>query len=63
MIYKAKESYFKLKDSENFCAYSSANKHRQLLAGGIIDVTDLPKALEKHLEKVNLKKQRKISNG
>ena len=56
MIYKAKESYFKLKDSENFCAYSSGNKHRQLLAGCTVDVTDLPKALEKHLEKVNLKK-------
>jgi|TARA_R100000084_G_scaffold52576_1_gene21979 hypothetical protein len=56
MIYKAKKSYFKLKDSENFCAYWSANKHRQLLAGGTIDVTDLPKSLKKHLEQVNVKK-------
>ena len=58
MIYKAKKSYFKLKDSENFCAYWSANKHRQLLAGGTIDVTDLPKSLEKHLKKVSLKKSK-----
>ena len=56
MIYKAKASYFKLKDSENFCAHWSANKHKQLLAGGTIDVTDLPQSLEKHLEKVDVKK-------
>jgi len=49
MIYKAKESYFKLKDSENFCAHWSANKHRLLIAGESIDVTVVPKALEKHL--------------
>ena len=58
MIYKAKESYFKLKDDENFCAFWSANKHRQLLAGCSIEVRDVPKSLEKHLKKVSLKKSK-----
>jgi|TARA_R110002012_G_scaffold215013_1_gene386107 hypothetical protein len=59
MIYKAKESYFKLKDSENFCAHWSANKHRLLIAGESIDVTVVPKALEKHLERIDIKKKSK----
>tara|TARA_R100000329_G_scaffold150325_1_gene142961 strand:+ start:457 stop:645 length:189 start_codon:yes stop_codon:yes gene_type:complete len=59
MIYKAKESYFKLKDSENFCAHWSSNKHRLLVAGCSIEVTSAPKELEKHLERVDIKKKSK----
>ena len=59
MIYKAKESYFKLKDSENFCAHWSSNKHRLLFAGCSIEVTSVPKELEKHLERVDIKKKSK----
>jgi|TARA_R100000482_G_scaffold118679_1_gene62899 hypothetical protein len=59
MIYKAKESYFKLKDSENFCAHWSSNKHRLLVAGCSIEVTSVPKELEKHLERVDIKKKSK----
>lgn len=59
MIYKAKESYFKLKDSENFCAHWSSNKHRLLIVGQSIEVTSVPKQLEKHLEKVDIKKKSK----
>ena len=59
MRYKAKESYFKLKDSENFCAHSSINKHKHLLAGLSVEVTSVPKALEKHLELIDNKKESK----
>jgi hypothetical protein len=47
MIYKAKESYFKLKDSENFCAHWSSNKHKLLVAGCSVEITSVPKSLEK----------------
>jgi|TARA_R100000808_G_scaffold18416_1_gene40337 hypothetical protein len=59
MIYKAKESYFKLKDDENFCAHWSSNKHKLLVLGCEVEITSVPKALEKHLERVDIKKKSK----
>ena len=59
MMYKAKESYLKLKDSENFCAHWSPNKHKLLVAGCSVEITSVPKALEKHLESIDIKKKSK----
>jgi|TARA_R100000458_G_C8189809_1_gene183880 hypothetical protein len=55
MRYKAKESYFKLKDDENLCI----NKHKHLMLGLSVEITSLPKALEKHLEIAEPKKKSK----
>tara|TARA_R110002020_G_scaffold221945_1_gene430187 strand:+ start:771 stop:953 length:183 start_codon:yes stop_codon:yes gene_type:complete len=57
MIYKAKPSYKKLKDSENYNHLGSPVKHYKLLNDEEINVTDLPKELEKHLIKVETKKK------
>ena len=57
MIYKAKPSYKKLKDSENYNHFGSPVKHFKLLNDEEINVTDLPKELEKHLIKVETKKK------
>jgi hypothetical protein len=59
MRVKAKESYFKLKDSENFCAHWSSNKHKLLVAGCSVEVTNVPKSLEKHLKNIDVKKESK----
>tara|TARA_Y100001937_G_C7113748_1_gene329098 strand:+ start:662 stop:850 length:189 start_codon:yes stop_codon:yes gene_type:complete len=59
MRVKAKESYFKLKDSENFCAHWSSNKHKLLVAGCSVEVTNVPKSLEKHLINIDVKKESK----
>ena len=59
MKVKAKESYFKLKDSENFCAHWSSNNHNLLVVGCSVEVTNVPKSLEKHLENVDVKKESK----
>ena len=56
MRYKAKESYFKLKDDENLCI----NKHKHLMLGLSVEITSLPKALEKHLEIAEPKKKSKM---
>ena len=57
MIYKAKPSYKKLKDSENYNHFVSPVKHYKLINDEEINVTDLPKELEKHLIKVETKKK------
>ena len=57
MKYKAKQSYKKLKDSENYNHYNSPVKHNKLLNNEEINITDLPKELEKHLIKVEQKKK------
>tara|TARA_Y100001951_G_C11230375_1_gene234241 strand:- start:242 stop:424 length:183 start_codon:yes stop_codon:yes gene_type:complete len=57
MIYKAKASYKKLKDSENYNHFGSPVKHHRLLNDEKINVTNLPKELEKHLIKVEEKKK------
>ena len=57
MIYKAKQSYKKLKDSENYNHYNSPVKNNKLINNEEINITDLPKELEKHLIKVEQKKK------
>ena len=57
MIYKAKPSYKKLKDSENYNHFGSPVKHYKLLNDEEINVTDMHKELEKHLIKVETKKK------
>jgi len=61
-MYKAKSSYKKLKDSENFNHFGSPVKHNKLINDEEINVTDLPKELEKHLIKVDEKKKG-VNNG
>ena len=51
MLYKAKESYFKLKDDKNFNGLGSPAKHNKLIKLEMVEITTLPKSLEKHLEK------------
>ena len=52
--YKAKESYKKLTQSENYCAYGSGSSHLILLDGGVIE-KDVPKKLLEHLIEVKSK--------
>tara|TARA_B100000508_G_C11280616_1_gene190360 strand:- start:127 stop:315 length:189 start_codon:yes stop_codon:yes gene_type:complete len=59
MIYKAKESYFKLKDDENFNAFSDPAKHNKLMASRSIEITEPPKSLIKHLQSAEFKKKLK----
>jgi len=59
MMYKAKKSYFDLKDSENFKAHWSNNKHILLMKGLAVDITSVPKELKQHLEKIDIKKKSK----
>jgi hypothetical protein len=49
--YKAKSSYKKLDDSENFNAFSSSSKHRKLMNGQSVVITDIPEGLSEHLTK------------
>jgi len=49
--YKAKASYKKLDDSENFNAFSSASKHRRLMDGQSVEIADIPEELSEHLTK------------
>ncbi len=59
MIYKAKKSYFDLKDSENFNAFDSPAKHNRLINGESVEITSVPKSLEKYLESAEPKKVKK----
>ena len=59
MKYRAKESYKKLDDTKNFKAHWSYNEHQLLLANCEIEITDVPQSLEKHLERVDIKKTSK----
>lgn len=52
MKYKAKKSYFELKDKDNFIAFSSQRKHEQFLKGEEVEITSPPKKLMKHIEEV-----------
>ena len=55
MKFKAKDSYKKLKDSENYVSFFSPAKHGKLMAGKEINIDNPPKSLEKHLERVDKK--------
>ena len=52
MKYKIKESYKNLKDDKNYNAYGSPAKHGRLMAGEILELTDVPKGLKTHLEEI-----------
>ena len=58
-MYKAKKSYLKLKDTENYIAFHSPMKHSWLVDGKEVDITSVPKKLKEHLEEVGKKKTKK----
>ena len=47
--YKAKPSYKKLSDEENYCAYGSASSHIFLMDGKSIEKDNVPESLLEHL--------------
>ena len=59
MMYKAKKSYFDLKDNENYNAFDSPAKHNRLINGESVEITSVPKPLEKYLESAEPKKAKK----
>ena len=59
MKYKAKESYKKLSNDKNMCAFWSPAKHMRLMNDEEVEITELPKALSTHLECIELKKEDK----
>tara|TARA_B100001250_G_C19797508_1_gene789469 strand:+ start:469 stop:720 length:252 start_codon:yes stop_codon:yes gene_type:complete len=50
--YKAKDSYLTLDDMSNFNKFSSPAKHNVLMDGRIIELSQVPDKLKKHLELV-----------
>ena len=58
-MYKAKKTYKQLKDTENYTAFHSPMKHRWLVEGKAIDITNVPEKLKEHLEEVGIKKIKK----
>jgi len=53
MKYKAKPSYSKLDDTQNFISLLSASRHIWLLAGKEIEWNnDIPKDLKEHLTEI-----------
>jgi len=59
MIYKAKETYKKLKDDENYHAFGSPSKHCRLLEGQGVEINIVPEELKKHLRAI----KKKDNNG
>jgi hypothetical protein len=55
MKYKAKDSYKKLKDSENYKSFDSPVKHNRLLAGEEVEIDSPPESLAKHLDCIDKK--------
>lgn len=54
--YKIKESYLKLKETENYDGNGSPAKHGRLVAGEVLELVDIPKKIKPHLEEVKNKK-------
>ena len=50
--YKAKKSYFKLKDTENFDGLGSPSKHGMLVAGYTLELEDVPEKIKPHLQEI-----------
>lgn len=50
MKYKAKESYKKLSDDKNYCAFFSPAKHQRLMNGESVEITEVPESLKTHLK-------------
>ena len=51
-MYKAKKSYLKLKESENFDGLGSPSKHGMLVAGYTLDLEDVPENIKPHLQEI-----------
>ena len=51
-MYKAKKSYLKLKESENFDGLGSSSKHGLLVAGHTLELEDVPEKIKPHLQEI-----------
>ena len=51
-MYKAKKSYLKLKDTENYDGLGSPSKHGLLVAGHTIELEDVPENIRLHLQEI-----------
>ena len=51
-MYKAKKSYLKLKDTENFDGLGSPSKHGMLVAGHTLELEDVPENIRLHLQEI-----------
>ena len=51
-MYKAKKSYLKLKESENFDGLGSPSKHGMLVAGYTLELEDVPEKIKPHLQEI-----------
>jgi hypothetical protein len=58
MKVKAKESYKKLSNSKNMCAFLSPSKHQRLMNGETVNITEVPKTLIIHLEDIEKKEDK-----
>ena len=54
-MYKAKKSYLKLKESENFDGLGSPSKHGRLVAGETLEFADVPDKIKSHLQEIGKK--------
>ncbi len=54
-MYKAKKSYLKLKETDNFDGLGSPSKHGLLVAGHTLNLSDVPEKIKPHLEQVGKK--------
>ena len=51
-MYKAKKSYLKLKDTENYDGLGSPSKHGLLVAGHTLELEDVPENIRLHLQEI-----------
>ena len=51
-MYKAKKSYLKLKESENFDGLGSPSKHGLLVAGHTLELENVPEKIKLHLQEI-----------
>ena len=58
-MYKAKKSYLKLKDTENFDGLGSPSKHGMLVAGHTLDLEDVPEKIKTHLQEIKSTSKKK----
>ena len=57
--YKAKKSYLKLKDTENFDGLGSPSKHGMLVAGYTLELEDIPEKIKPHLQEIKSTSKKK----
>ena len=51
-MYKAKKSYLKLKEADNFDGLGSPSKHGLLVAGHTLELEDVPENIKLHLQEI-----------